>query len=230
MESGKDNTLDRCWSEIGIWGKGREKCALLKEVIHCNNCDVFRRHSQLVYEKNIIPEYTDEWTRQIAARKEESRKTTRSVLVFRLGSEWLSLPTVTIKEIVHVRPVHKLPHNRNRMLSGIANISGGMELCFSLEKILGIEEEPRADGERMDTMPAEKHRMIFAVYNKNKYIFVADEVGEIIRFSDSDEQELPSTVNQETGSFMKGIIDWRDQRVGNIDPELLFSLIDRSLQ
>lgn len=228
LETGPLPAIDRCWNEVGIWGKGVDRCPRLKEFIHCNNCDVFKTNSHHVYEKEVIPEYANEWTRLISQKKEESRKTNRSVLIFRLGQEWVSLPTVTVKQIVHVRAIQKLPHNRNRFLNGIANISGSMELCFSLWKILGIEDIGSIDGE--DDEQVDRSRIICAVYNKNKYIFNVSEVGEISRFSDEDEQELPSTLYHEAGSFMSGIIDWKDCKVGNIDPDLLFSLIDRSLQ
>ena len=61
-----------------------------------------------------------------------------SVLIFRLGEEWLAFRTHTVAEVTLPRPVHRIPHRSNAVLSGMVNLQGQVQLCVSLHGLLGV--------------------------------------------------------------------------------------------
>jgi hypothetical protein len=52
----------------------------------------------------------DAITAYYAAPREEERKTTGSALVFRIGAEWLAIPTMLFDRVADVSVVHTVPH------------------------------------------------------------------------------------------------------------------------
>ena len=65
-------------------------------------------------------------------------RTRVSVLIFRLGVEWLAFRTQTIAEVTTPRPVHRVPHRSNEVLLGLVNLQGQVQLCVSLHGLLGV--------------------------------------------------------------------------------------------
>ena len=65
-----------------------------------------------------------------------------SVLIFRLGEEWLAFRTQTVAEVTLPRPVHRVPHRSNSVLTGIVNLQGQVQLCVSLHGLLGATAGP----------------------------------------------------------------------------------------
>ena len=61
-----------------------------------------------------------------------------SVLIFRLGEEWLAFRTQTVAEVTLPRPVHRIPHRSNSILVGIVNLQGQVQLCVSLHSLLSV--------------------------------------------------------------------------------------------
>ncbi len=64
---------------------------------------------------------------------------TRSLLMFRLGEEWLGLTTRSLVEVAPLQPIHSLPHQRSRALLGVANVRGALVACLSLVELLDLE-------------------------------------------------------------------------------------------
>jgi chemotaxis-related protein WspD len=52
-----------------------------------------------------------------------------SMLVFRLGREWLALPATSLVEVTALRPLHRVPHRTSGVLEGLVNIRGQLQLC-----------------------------------------------------------------------------------------------------
>ena len=64
---------------------------------------------------------------------------TRSLLMFRLGEEWLGLATRSLVEVAPLQAIHSLPHQRSRALLGVANVRGALVACLSLVELLGLD-------------------------------------------------------------------------------------------
>ena len=61
-----------------------------------------------------------------------------SVLIFRLGEEWLAFRTQAVAEVTTPRPMHRVPHRSNQILGGLVNLQGQVQLCVSLHGLLGV--------------------------------------------------------------------------------------------
>ena len=170
-------------------------------------------------------DYIEEWTSLLASRKEDEDKKEISVVIFRLGSEWLALTTVTFAEVAQERPIHRIPHRSSRLLLGIVNLRGQLTLCVDMKNILEIEEEK---------LPVKKEgkiykRMVAIQKGKNRWIFPVDEVYGVYHCDINRVENVPVTAAKSKVNYMKGIIEWNHHRVGYLDDELLFLNLDRSV-
>ena len=90
----------------------------------------------------VMPDdYLREWTQHVAAEKKSVEPGTKSVVIFRIGVEWLALPTLVFQQIAEECALHKMPGRGREILSGLVNIHGELVLCVSLEKVLGLGAE-----------------------------------------------------------------------------------------
>src|SRR5262245_44491396 len=107
-----------CWNRIGV--RGDRSCPELAKVVHCHNCPVFAAAGRRFLDAPSPPGYLDEWTDRLAAPPELAASDLQSVLVFRLGEEWLALPARVLVEVTTPRPVRRVPH-RGGLLAGLVN-------------------------------------------------------------------------------------------------------------
>ena len=61
---------------------------------------------------------------------------TKSIVIFRIGVEWLGLATDVFQEVAEECTVHTLPHRRGGIVAGLVNIRGELLLCVALETLL----------------------------------------------------------------------------------------------
>ena len=214
----------RCWSQIGVWGD--RTCPELREWIHCHNCPVFAKAGRRLLERPPPGEYVQEWTRLLAEERKQESQAQVSIMVFRLGEEWLALPARLFREISEVRPIHRIPHRPKNVLLGLVNIRGGLQLCCSLRELLGI-----AEGVPAATASGQPERARFAVVEKAdaSWVFPVNEVAGIHRFPSAEMQTPPVTVTKASASFTKGILILGDRRIGYLDDELVFYHLNRSV-
>ena len=65
---------------------------------------------------------TDYLDNDTAAPLHADRHAGQSVVIFRVGDEWLALPTGVLGEVTAPAPVHSLPHRRHAALIGVAAV------------------------------------------------------------------------------------------------------------
>src|SRR5262249_49367640 len=110
--------VDDCWNRIGVHGDG--SCSELKQHVHCRNCPVDTAAATELLNAALPGTYLDEWTSHVArAKVDDVAVDTRSVVVFRIGDEWLALATPVVIEVAATRPIHSLPHRQNRVVLGL---------------------------------------------------------------------------------------------------------------
>jgi chemotaxis-related protein WspD len=207
-----------CWNHIGVSGDGT--CAELVKVVHCRNCPVYAAGGRSLLEREPPEEYLHEWTQALAEEKDEDTAAeTLSVLIFRLGSAWLALPTHICQEMAEMRPIHTLPHRSGPVLLGLVNIRGVIRLCVSLSQLLGLE--PTDDTTQMTNHNAQSCLVVIA-RESDHWVMLVDELYGIQRFPLSAVRDAPVTVAKTTPRLTKGVIDWQDKGVGYLDDELLF--------
>ncbi len=207
-----------CWNQIGVFGDGT--CPELAKVIHCRNCPVFAAGGRSLMEREPPADYLRDWTEALAeAKDEDEAEDTLSVLIFRLGIEWLALPTRVCQEVAEMRLIHTLPHRSGPVLLGLVNMRGQIRLCVSLSELLGLE--PADDTERT-TNHQNQTCLVVIARDSDHWVILVDELHGIQRFHLSALRDAPVTVAKAMPRLTKGVIDWRDKGVGYLDDELLF--------
>jgi chemotaxis-related protein WspD len=211
-----------CWNQIGVGGD--RSCPELDKVVLCRNCPAFVNAGLKLLNRAPPPHYRRQWTEYVA----ESRKTTAahrsSAVIFRLGLEWLALPTQAFQEIAEQRSVHTIPHRRHGLVLGLVNVRGELLVCVSLARLLGLDRGSHADSARTFY-----DRFLVVGWDDKRLVFPADEVRGIHRFQPADLARSPNTVAKSASTFTEGMIPWDDQMVGLLEPETLFSTLNRSL-
>lgn len=207
-----------CWHQIGVFGDGT--CPELAQVIHCRNCPVYAAGGRGLLEREPPADYLREWTQALAEAKDEDQaEETLSVLIFRLGREWLALPTHVCQEVAEMRPIHTLPHRSGPVLLGLVNIRGQIRLCVSLRELLGVEP---ADDSGRTTQHKNPRCLVVIAAESDHWVLLVDEIHGIQRLHRSAVRDAPVTVAKAAPSLTQGVIDWRDTGVGYLDDALLF--------
>ena len=84
-------TSQDCWNVIGV--QGDASCPELDKAIHCRNCPVFSAAGRGLLEQAFPRGYLEKWGHILAQNKEVESAADLSLIVFRLGDEWLALRT-----------------------------------------------------------------------------------------------------------------------------------------
>lgn len=212
--------LDDCWNRIGV--RGDKSCPLLIEHIHCRNCAVYAAAAIRLLDRYALQrDGADELDTQPAAVAEA----TRSLVVFRLGEEWLALATRVLVEVAPPAPIHTLPHQRASALLGIANVRGALLTCLSLVELLGLDGtgKPAPTGKRVAP------RMLVLGVAGGNLLAPVDEVDGIHAFS----LELLAAAEQDNtldaAKCSRGVLQWRERSVRLLDEERLLQSMIRSL-
>jgi chemotaxis-related protein WspD len=214
---------DGCWRIIGM--RGDRSCPELETVTHCRNCPVFAAAGRRLFEQAPPPEYLAHWASLLAETKTDDAPSAHSVLLFRLGVEWLALDTGLMVEIAETRPVHRIAHRTGGILSGVVNIRGRLALCVSLRALLGIADAPAA---AIPTGARRAHkRLVVIERGRDGWVFDVDEVHGVHRFASVELGIAPSTVSESLATLSRGLFVWEDRRVGYLDGDKLFAAIQR---
>jgi chemotaxis-related protein WspD len=227
-------TLDDCWNRIGVWGD--QSCPELLQAVHCHNCPVFAAASRRFLDAPPPGTYLDEWTERLIAPMEEPANDLQSVLIFRLGEEWLALRIHVLLEVTNMRPVHPVPH-RAGLLAGLVNIRGELNLCVYLAQLLGIttaeSRTPPVSREEPPRAPLGKGglpRMLVVEREGDRWVFAVDEVDQVYRFAPEELIGAPATLARSASRLTRAVLTWQERSVGYLDDERLFRALRARIQ
>lgn len=220
--------VENCWNRIGVLGGKKAICNKLENVIHCRNCDVFTKAGKALFSRSHPEGYLEEWSKQLSREKEVVSADSFSLLIFRLGAEWLALPTSIVKEVVKELVIKSIPFKNKNLLSGMVNIRGEIQLCVSIRHLLGIENssETKDDSSKLRV---KFKRMIFIGKNDDRWVFQVDEVYGIHKIFKNELNEVPVTTSKSSVNHTKGIFAHENISVGLLDSEMLFKSLHRSI-
>jgi chemotaxis-related protein WspD len=221
-----------CWNHIGV--SGDRSCPELISHIHCRNCPVFAAAARTFFDRRAPEGYLADWSRWLAdsagrgTRGDETEGEDDhfllhgeaiSVLIFRLGEEWLAFRTQIIAEVTLPRPVHRVPHRSSAVLAGLVNLQGQVQLCISLHGLLGV------------TAPASSSRLIVLrdPDRAETWAFAADLVLGVRRVPRSQWRSVPSTLINPAVGFSQAVLSWNGRSVGLLDEQRVFTAL-RSLK
>lgn len=206
--------------------RGDASCPELKKHVHCHNCPVYSAAASQLLDAGLPADYLDRWTRHVAQDKQAAEADTHSVIVFRVEAEWLALPTAVFTEIATLRPIHSIPHRRNGIVLGLANIRGELLACFSLEQILGLEQQAQPRQARQRSL---EERLLVLDWEGGRSVCPVDEVYGIQRFHPRLLAPAPATLAKAATPYIRSVLHWQDKSVGLLDAQLLFHTVNRSL-
>lgn len=215
-------TVNDCWNQIGV--EGNHTCRELPRHVHCHNCPVYSAAAVQFLDRPLTPEYRREWTEHFAQEKRLATPPKTSAVIFRLGPEWLAMPTQAFQEIAERRALHSLPHRRRGIVLGIVNVRGELLICASLGRLLGLEAPTPQKRAR-----AVFDRLLVADWSGQRFAFPVDEVHGVHRFHQEDLHEPPATISRSGLNCTHGVFPWRGFTVGFLDADTLFATLNRNL-
>ena len=217
--------LDDCWNRIGVRGDG--SCPELKQYVHCHNCPVYSAGAADLLDVDSPASYFADRTAHFARPAHAEEGETRSVVTFRVASEWLALPTSVVIEVANLLPIHSLPHRLNRVVLGLASVRGELLVCVSLGQVVGAEPLAAASLERRNTA---YRRLLVIRREAVRVVCPVDEVHGIHRFHPRELTAVPTTVAKSVVAYSTALLPWKGHSVGTLDDQLLFYTLKRSLE
>jgi chemotaxis-related protein WspD len=210
--------IDDCWNRIGIHGD--KSCPLLIEHIHCRNCAVYSAAATRLLDRYALQQEDRGQVSTVA----EGEVKTRSLLMFRLGEEWLGLATRSLVEVAPLQAIHSLPHQRSRALLGVANVRGALVACLSLVELLGLDGVSSvASGARV--MP----RMLIIAAHGGPVVVPVDEVDGIHAIDEHILDAASRSGAQASAKYTRGVLQFKGRSLRWLDEEQLLSAVTRSL-
>lgn len=231
--------IDDCWNRIGTRGDG--SCPKLAEHSRCLNCPVFEQAAARLLDRpldeaDLVPAAAalkprglpHDGTSQTSRATDTSAASaaTQSALVFRIADEWLGLPTAALRQVDDMRPIHSLPHRRNRVVLGLVNIRGALTVAASLGELLHLD---RASSGKYSSRNSYA-RMLVAAHRGEPVAFPVDEVEGVVRFASSALLPVPTTLAHASASHSCGVLAWHERTIGLLDTDRLFESLARSLR
>jgi chemotaxis-related protein WspD len=224
----KNDTAEACWSRIGV--DGDRSCPKLPEAGHCRNCPEFSSAGQELLEREATPDYVAGWTRRLAEVDTTAAAETHSLLIFRIGDEWLAIDARCVVEVAEPHRIHSVPHRTDRFLLGLANIRGELQLCVSLHELLGVDSSNGAapHGSVSGTRP--RQRLIVAEQDQMRWAFPVDEVEGVEHIPADAMTNLPHTVERSPRFCSQAVFSCNDKRVGLLSASRLFQALQRTVR
>lgn len=170
---------------------------------------------------DLPADYLMQSTCNVAGEKPQALANTLSVVIFRIGAEWLALPTAVIWQITDLRPIHSLPHRRDGVL-GLANVQGRLLVCLSLRHILRLHDSPEQEPDRQSAGGC----LLITLQDGSATVYPVDEVHGVQRFN-SGELMILSTA---APSYVTAVVSWQAKSVSLLEPQLISSTVKRSLK
>jgi chemotaxis-related protein WspD len=217
-------SINDCWNRIGV--RGDSSCPELKKHIHCRNCPVYATAAVDLLDTDLPADHLARWSSQVAQAKPLAEIDRQAVIVFRIGDEWLALPSLLFKEIASRGVIHAVPHRRNGVVLGLANIRGELLVCVSLHEALSLQA---AKAGKRDQHHAAGGRFMVIQREGNRFVCPVDEVHGIQRFHRRQQMPVPATLAKATATYTLALLPWQQKTVGLLDDQLLFYTLGRSL-
>jgi chemotaxis-related protein WspD len=216
--------LDDCWNRIGV--RGDQSCAKLGQHIHCRNCEMYSGAAQRNLQRPVDAGYRDDWAAHLRQPQAACAVNDQSALVFRIGREWLALPTRAVGSVAPLAPPHRLPHRDRRGLLGIVNVAGKLTPSMSLGALLGIDEQ---DG------PATAGRHVFArllvmQWEGQAFALPVADLHGIARYAQASLAAPAATINKGLDPFLAGVLTQGELRIGVLDESLVGHQLARGLR
>ena len=219
------NSLDSlaCWRQIGVFGD--RSCAELHKYIHCHNCPVHSAAGLQLLNQPLPHGYRRERTDYFARQHDPRDRSNFSAVLFRIGAEWLALPTRILHEATEFKTIHTLPHRRSASILGLANVRGELLVCISLAHLLGLRSAQVGP-----MVHLRYNRLLVVQHGSSRLAFPVDEVHGPYRFHEQEIKPLSRRTPTPALGTSQGVLRWQDRTVGLLDSETLLASCQRSFR
>ena len=223
-----DLKIDSCWNRIGVWRTGKERCPELDNVVHCRNCPVFSKTGRQFLRTNPPEGYRNEWTSILSKEKDIKPINVKSAFVFRAGNEWLALPSKLIQEVVNMGPIHSIPNINSKVLRGLVNIHGRLQICVSIGSVLGLEKLKKTE-EQLKPDYISPERLVVVLQKNQLVAFPVSEVKGSVHYTPEMIKDLPVTVSGSKAVYTMGILHLEGTDIGLLKDKPLFKTLTKDL-
>jgi len=172
------------------------------------------------FEKEAPEDYLQAWSKQIAQEKESLHREDRGALLLKLGNEYLAWSGLSCLSVLPAQPIHAIPHRSHPVLKGISAIGGKLVPCFSLARLLEMEE----------ALPVHEQSLILMGKEGQTSGMLVEHIETYIRFHQDSIKALPSNLSQTGQCFSRGLLEWQGQCVPLLDENLVMSGFERCMQ
>ncbi len=218
------STLHDCWNRIGV--AGDRSCSKLAAHVHCRNCEVYAGASRHSLSRPVDQAYRDDWARQLRQSERGADLRDSSGMVFRIGAEWLLLPTRMVVAVAPLAPSHKLPHRSGGALAGIVNVGGTIHPAVALDALLGIDAAASVAAPGRHVFP---RLLLVRPEGHCIAVRVADLHG-VVRYAAAALQAPAATINKGIERFLSGVLTLDGMVVGVLDAGLIGHQMTRLLR
>lgn len=137
----------------------------------------------------------------------------------------MALATSCFKEILEVKPVHRVPFRNNPLLQGLINVGGQLKVSVYLDRLLKVSEN--ADITEIGEILYK--RMIVIRSGEETWVFPSDEVHGIFYVDPLKIENVPVSVLKSDSNYFNGIFNWHGRDVAILDHELLFKSLRKAV-
>ena len=207
--------VNDCWNRIGH--RGDRSCEQLAQFTHCRNCPVYAEGARTIMQRALPAGYQRDWATQFAAPEAPPAVTDQSVLVFRIGCEWLGLPARLCITVAQAATAHRLPHRSSPILEGIVSVRGKLYPCMSLAALMAVGAEDAAQPLERKVYP----RLLVMQLGQQAFALPVQALHGVHRYAAPDVLAPPATANQTVHRYLTGVLNIDGMKVGCLDAELV---------
>jgi chemotaxis-related protein WspD len=216
-----EQPVNDCWNRIGV--RGDVSCPELQRYVHCHNCPVHATAALALLDREPPAGTHAGWTAHFAQPLTTGAGGTQPIFVFRIGRDWLAMPTGLVAEVAPERTIHTLPHRRRGAVLGVVNVHGALVVCLSLGAVLGLDGAPGATERQFA-----RGRMLMLRQGELRVACPVDEVSGVDRVEPGALVDTPAALAGARACVTQ-VWTRRDDTVGVLDEALLGQAIRRSL-
>ena len=171
-------------------------------------------------DRPISSEAIDENTRLVGQRHEEVEVDELTVLIARIGDEWLGFDALFADRVHQPAIIRRVPHRNSEHLAGVAAVDGEIVPAARLDLLLDLVR---------DVSPT-KPRFVVVGPPDRRWVIPVDEVEGMIRVPRASIIDPPTTVSASLHRHTIGLIEQGDRLAALLDSDRLLDLLDGGLR
>ena len=153
---------------------------------------------------------------------------TASLFMFRLGAEWLALPTSLLVRVATPPAVHSLPHRPGAAGAGLVNVGGDLIVHVSLHGLLGIPADITPAGEPVAGKRSTP-RLVVLGDTRGPLAITVDAVWGVHHYDPALLRAAPPTLTRAPTSFTTAMLEVDGHMVACLDAVRVMDALSSAL-